>query len=124
MMNSINIFVPNIAEAVDFYRDVFDAVVTVSNEDYAKFYVNDFNFVMVKESQAVGTASAKTLGKSPLCFQLAVFNLKYSVERAEEKGVVFRVPSSSSKPIFQIEDALCSNIECPAGIAWSLVTEE
>ncbi|MDR1138610.1 MAG: hypothetical protein LBK70_01910 [Clostridiales bacterium] len=75
-MFSVNIFVPDCEVALEFYRNVFGAAILYKNFGvelgyrYAKFRIDNVDFVISDENAEHGSRSPVSLGGVPMCLQL------------------------------------------------------
>lgn len=122
-MLSINMFVPDCAEAFEFYKNALGAILGDNalgkpiGSRMAKFTIGSTSFAMVDMT----SRSPKELGVSPICIQLeSQEELEERVQRVLDCGAKLCEPSTEATPIFDAGEYRCCNVYDPAGFVWSL----
>ncbi|MCL2609693.1 MAG: VOC family protein [Treponema sp.] len=130
-MVSINLFVPDSREAMDFYRRAFGAVAVRTHfegsqgERAARFTIGQDRFAMADENARWGAKSPLTLGGAPLCIQLFVEDVRVAAERALNAGGKVVAPGTEGQPLFTTPDGTeCCNVADPFGFVWSISREK
>ncbi|MCL2598557.1 MAG: VOC family protein [Firmicutes bacterium] len=148
-MISVNLFVPDCTEAIGFYQNVFGAVIIAKQiggpmgTRSIRFKIGGDHYALFDENPSIGAMSPNSLGGTPLCLQVFVdpalewgtneqgalvpfmgSGVKSIVKLALQNGSALLLPSTSRKPIVDLEDGseMC-NIRDPFGYIFSLCSQ-
>lgn len=116
---SINLFVSDTEEALNFYEKVFDAKKIELNLTEpiksGRFSIGQSLFALADEQPKQGGKSPLTLHGTPFCIQIICSSVEELLDKALKAGCTLEMPITIIPDQFKV-----ANIKDPFGFIWSI----